>query len=235
MTVWDLADLRLLLPVLAVVLMLQGAGFVLGIGLLFPQVPPTAALYVATGAVVMNLITVGLIFEPQVVAEQRLKGGYDFLRALPVPRSAATLAWYTVALLVALPAIVVGLLTGVARYQIGFHVRPAIVPVVLAVCLAGVLMGYAIAHGLAPVVARVVSITMIFVMTGFSPVVFPAGQLPGWLAAANEWLPFGSMGTLVRASLADGFAAGTARACMVLAAWSVAAALAVAWALGHRG
>jgi ABC-2 type transport system permease protein len=235
MTVWDLADLRLLLPVLAVVLMLQGAGFVLGIGLLFPHVPRTAALYVTTGAVVMNLITVGLIFEPQVVAEQRLKGGYEFLRALPVPRAAATLAWYTVALLVALPAIVVGLLTGVARYQVAFHVRPAIVPVVLAVCLTGVLIGYAIAHGLAPALARVVSITMIFVMTGFSPVVFPAGQLPGWLAEVNEWLPFGSMGTLMRAALVDGFGAGAARACLVVAVWAAAAALAVAWALGHRG
>jgi ABC-2 type transport system permease protein len=235
MTVWDLADLRLLLPVLAVVLMLQGAGFALGIGLLFPRVPQTAAVYVTTGAVVMNLITAGLIFKPQVVAEQRLKGSYDFLRALPVPRAAATLAWFTIALLVALPAVAVGLLTGAARYGIAFDVKPAVVPAVLAVCLTGVLIGYTLAHGLAPAVAQVVSITMIFVMVGFSPVVFPAGQLPGWLAAVNEWLPFGSMGTLVRGALVDGFAAGAARAWLVVAAWAAAAALATAWTLGHRG
>ena len=35
MFVWDFADLRLQLPILATVLILQGAGFVLGIGLFF--------------------------------------------------------------------------------------------------------------------------------------------------------------------------------------------------------
>jgi ABC-2 type transport system permease protein len=234
MLVWDLADLRLLLPVLACVLILQGAGFVLGIGLFFQHIPQTAAVFVATGAVVVNLITAGLIFEPQVVANQRLRGSYDFLMSLPVPRAMMTAAWYTVTLVVSLPAAVIALLVAVARYGIAFDVTPAIAPAVVLISLTGVLLGYAIAHALtAPMTARLVSVSMIFVMIGFSPVVFPASQLPGWLQAVNDWLPFESMGTITRAALVGGEASVT-RAYLVVAAWAAASALVVAWALGRR-
>ena len=261
MVVWDLADLRLLLPVLAAILMLQGAGFVLGIGLFFSHIPETAALFVATGVPVLNLITAGLVFEPQVVADQRLRGSYDFLWSFPVPRSAMTAAWYTVTLATALPAVVAALATAVARYHVHFDVTPAIVPAVLltsltgvatyhlhlditaaivpavlAVSLTGVLMGYALAHAITvPMIARLVSASLIFVSFGFSPIMFPAGQLPDWLAQVNRWLPFGSMATIMRSALVTGMAAGVVRAYLVVAAWAVGSGLIAAWAVGRRG
>jgi ABC-2 type transport system permease protein len=235
MVAWDLADLRLHLPVLSCVLILQGAGLVYGMGLLFARMPPSAALFVTTGAPVMNLITAGLIFEPQLVAQQRVQGSYEFLQALPVPRSATALAWYTVALATALPPVVLTLLAGLARYHLHLAITPMIVPAVLLTCLTGVLMGLAVAHGVAqPMAANLISVTLIFVMTGFSPVNFPAGQLPGWLASVNQWLPFGSMATITRSALVPGFADGTPRAYAVVAAWAAASALAVAWAQGRR-
>jgi ABC-2 type transport system permease protein len=233
---WDFADLHLYLPVLGAVLVLQGAGFALGVGLLFGQIPQAAAVFVVTGVPVINLITAGLIFEPQLIAEQRIRGSYEFLQALPVPRSAAALAWYTVALLIALPAVALTLVTGVARYGLHLTVSPMIVPALLLTCLTGVLMGLAIGHGIArPMVAELLSVTLIFVMFGFSPVSFPASQLPGWLAGVNEWLPFGSMATIVRAALVSGVATGVPRAYGVVAAWAAGSALVVAWAQGHRG
>jgi ABC-2 type transport system permease protein len=233
---WDFADLRLYLPVLSAVLILQGAGFALGIGLLFGQVPPAAAVFVVTGVPVLNVITAGLIFEPQVIAEQRIRGSYEFLQALPVPRSAAALAWYTVALLTALPAVALTLVTGVARYDLHLTVSPMIVPALLLTCLTGVLMGLAIGHGISrPMVAELLSVTLIFVMFGFSPVAFPAAQLPGWLAAVNQWLPFGSMATIVRSALVTGVATGVVRAYVVVAVWAAGAALIVAWAQERRG
>lgn len=236
MSAWDLAALRLYVPVLSAVLMLQGAGFVLGVGLLFSRMPASAAVFLATGAPVMNLITAGLIFEPQLVAEQRIRGSYEFIQSLPVPRSAAALAWYSVALLTALPAVILTLLTGLARYDLHLAITPMIVPAVMLTCLTGVLIGLAVAHGVtAPMVANLISVTLIFVMTGFSPVAFPASQLPGWLEAANRWLPFGSMATIVRAALVPGGQAGAARAYLVVAAWAAGSALVLAWAQGRRG
>jgi len=236
MVAWDLADFRLHLPVLSAVLILQGAGFALGIGLLFSDMPEAAAVFVVTGVPVMNLITAGLIFEPQLVAEQRTRGSYEFLQSLPVPRSAAALAWYTVALATAAPAVALTLVTGVARYHLHLTVTPMVVPAMLLTCLAGVLLGLAIAHGVTmPMAAMLASTTLIFVMFGFSPVAFPAAQLPGWLAAVNEWLPFGSMATIVRAGLVTGVASDVPRAYLVVAAWAAGAALVVAWAQGRRG
>lgn len=235
MVAWEFADLRLYLPVLSAVLILQGAGLALGVGLLFSTVPRAAAVFLVTGAPVMNLITAGLIFEPQLVAEQRTRGSYEFLQALPVPRSAAALAWYTVALVTALPAVALTLFTGVARYHLDLTVSPMVVPAMLLTCLTGVLLGLAVAHGVTvPMVAMLLSTTLIFVMTGFSPVAFPAGQLPGWLAAANQWLPFGPMATVVRAALVSGVASGVPRAYLVVTAWAAGSALVVAWAQGHR-
>ncbi len=232
---WDLADLRLYVPVLTAVLILQGAGFALGVGLLFGQVPEAAAAFLVTGAPVMNLITAGLIFEPQIVAGQRIQGSYEFLQALPVPRSAAALAWYTVALLTALPAVAITLAAGVARYDLQLTVSPMIVPALLLTCLTGVLMGLAIAHGITdPMTAQLLATLLIFVMFGFSPIAFSAQQLPGWLAAVNQWLPFGSMATIVRSALVPGMAAGVPRAYAVVAAWAAGSALVVAWAQGRR-
>jgi ABC-2 type transport system permease protein len=235
MVAWDLADLRLHLPVLSCVLILQGAGLVYGMGLLFARMPLPAALFVTTGAPVMNLITAGLIFEPQLVAQHRIQGSYEFLQALPVPRSATALAWYTVALVTALPAVVFTLITGVARYHLQLAVTPMVIPAVLLTCLTGVLMGLAVAHGVSqPMAANLISVTLIFVMTGFSPVNFPAGQLPGWLARVNQGLPFGSMATITRSALVPGFANTAPLAYAVVAAWAAGSALIVAWAQGRR-
>jgi ABC-2 type transport system permease protein len=140
MLAWDLADLRLQLPILACVLILQGAGFVLGVGLLFHHMPEPAAAFVVTGIPVVNLITAGLIFEPQIVADQRAAGSYDFLQSMPVARGATAMAWYTVALITAVPAVVLTVVTGVARYHLHLTISPAIIPAVVAVRLTGVLM-----------------------------------------------------------------------------------------------
>ena len=235
MLAWEFASLRLHLPLLASVLMLQGAGFVLGIGLFFQHIPATTAVYVATGVPVVNLLTVGLIFEPQIVADQRAQGSYEFIRAMPVPRSARFLAWYSISLLVALPAVIVSLAVGVARYHFDLHLTAGIVPAVVMTSLTGTLLGYALAHAVnAPMVIRLVSVSMIFVIFGFSPVTFRAAQLPAWLRSTNRWVPFESMATVVRSSLVGGSATGAGRAYLVLGAWGLASASVAAWALGRR-
>jgi ABC-2 type transport system permease protein len=234
MCAWQVTDLKLLLPVLSCVLMLQGAGFVLGIGLLFRHVPAPAAAFVVTGVPVVNLITAGLIFEPQIVASRRHAGSYDFIQSLPVPRSAAAAAWYTIALATAMPAVVLALVTGSLRYHVAFAITPAVVPAALLTCFTGVIMGYAIAHGVrVPTVAQLVSVTLIFVIFGFSPVMFPAGQMPGWLAAVNNWLPFGSMATILRSALISE-PGGLARAYLVVSGWAVLSVLVAARAVGRR-
>lgn len=228
MTRWDLSGLRLVLPLIVVVQTLAGVGFVLGISLFFEHIPAPVALYVSTGVVVINLILVGLIVGPQLVADQKLAGTYDYLRALPVPATAAAVAWYAVALTASLPAAVVSLVVAELRYGIAFTVTPSIVPAVLLTAFTGTMLGYALSHAVTnPMSTRLIAQMLVFFIFGFSPILYPASQLPDWLATVSGWLPFEHMATIVRAGLTTGMADGIGSSYVIVAIWgSIGTALA---------
>lgn len=236
LTRWHLAGLRMWLMLLTVVQVMTGAGFVLGFALFFDHIPASAALFVSTGVPVINLVVVGLVLGPQLVAQQKLQQSYDFVRALPAPQSAEAAAWYTVCLLAGLPAVAASLLIAEARYGISFTVSPAIVPAVLLVAFTGTMLGYGLGHAIPnPMVTNLVTELMIFAVFGFAPVLYPPWQLPAWLATLNSWFPFGHMAVIVRAGLTSGMATGIASAYLIVAAWGAGGAALSAWALGRRG
>jgi ABC-2 type transport system permease protein len=233
---WHLAGLRMWLALLASLQILAGAGFILGISLFFHHIPATVALFVCTGVPVINLIMVGIILGPQLVADQKLQQSYNFVRSLPVPQTAAAAAWYTVCLLAGIPAVVVSLAIAEARYGISFAVSPAIVPAVLLTAFTGTMMGYALAHAVPnPMVTRLTTQLLIFVIFGYAPILYPVWRLPGWLAAVNWWLPFGHMAVIVRAALTTGMVGTVGVSYLVVAAWGAVGAAMAAWALGRRG
>ncbi|MEX2132902.1 MAG: hypothetical protein WEB67_02080, partial [Acidimicrobiia bacterium] len=86
---WHLTSMRLVVPVMVVVQVLVASGFSVGISLFFEEVPARTALFLGTGAGVINLILVGLIVTPQLVASEKEAGTHDFTWSLPVPRSAS--------------------------------------------------------------------------------------------------------------------------------------------------
>jgi ABC-2 type transport system permease protein len=224
---WETTGSRLILPLIAMVQILAGAGFVIGFGLLIPQIGQAAALYLSTGAVVMSLILMGLIVTPQLVAQQKMEGSYEFMWSLPVPRSAASAASVTLGVLVAVPGVVAALLVAMWRYDISFTFHPSVIPATLLTIVCGSLIGAAIAHAIdQPQLTLLLSQVGIFFIIGFSPVSFPIERLPGWLATVHEYLPIHHMALVVRASLTDGLVVVTARSWVVLVAWlGLAAAL----------
>jgi ABC-2 type transport system permease protein len=232
---WHLAGLRMWLALLATIQVLAGAGFIFGIALFFRHIPATAALFVCTGVPVINLVMVGLILGPQLVAEQKLKGSYDFIRSLPVPRTAAAGAWYTVCLLAGLPAVAVSLALAEARYRIILTVSPAIVPAVLLSALVAVSVGFGMALAIRdPSVANLIANALIFVVLLFSPIVFPAANLPGWLFAVDRVLPFYSMAEVIRAGLTTGLVTDLVPCYLTLLGWLAVGWLMTAWVPGRR-
>lgn len=236
MTRWHLAGLRMWVALMVVIQVMTGAGFVLGIALFFRHIPATAALFVCTGVPVINLVLIGLVLGPQLVAQQKLQQSYDYLRSMPAPQTAAAAAWYTVCLLTGLPAVVASLLIAEARYGISFAVSPAILPAVLLTAFTGTMAGYGLAHAVpSPMVTQLVTQLLVFAIFGFTPILFPAWQLPHWLATLNWWFPFGHMAVIVRAGLTEGLVTGIASSYVIVAAWAVIGSAAAAWALGRRG
>ncbi|MFZ0014030.1 MAG: ABC transporter permease [Acidimicrobiia bacterium] len=217
---WEILGSRLLLPLMLIVQVLVGAGFVIGFGLLIPGIDADMALYLSTGAVVMSLLLIGLVLTPQLIAQQKMDGSYDFLRALPVPRSAATMASVTLAALIAIPGVMAAMGVAVWRYDISFVVSPAVIPAFALTLLCGCLIGTAVAHGVdEPQVTLLFTQLAIFFIIGFSPVSFPIDRLPPWLATVHEFLPFHHMAVVVRSSLTSGLVVVELFDWLMIVAW----------------
>lgn len=232
---WELTNLRLVLPVTVMVQVLSGAGFVLGVGLFFDQVPERAALFVSTGVIVITLVLVGMILGPQLIAQQRFDQTYDFMWSLPVPRATPALAWVTTNMIIALPGMAAALAVAMWRYDLPLSISPSVVPAVVLVLVCGTMLGYAMAHTIGnPLVMQLITQVTIFVIIGFSPINFPIDQLPGWLRPVHEVLPFHPMAVVTRAGLTVGIVDGVGRAYLVLGAWTVAATALTTWALSRR-
>jgi ABC-2 type transport system permease protein len=217
---WNLLQVRSTLPLLLVVQTLIGVGVVIGFSFLVPQMDAPTALYLATGAPTIALIIVGMVMVPQVVAQQKLTGVFDYVRAMPVPRLALVAADATVWVGVALPGLLASLGVAALRFDLTFTVSPLVVPAVLLVAASTVAVGYGVGYATKPAVASIISQMLIIVSLMFAPVNFPAERLPDWLAAAHRWLPFTYMAQAVRETLSVPPGGVPALPFTVLAAWA---------------
>ena len=235
MLVWQLVSMRLWLSVTFAVQILTGAGFAVGIGLLRSDIPTRDALFLATGAAVVTLAQVGLILGPQLIAQQKTADTYDFLNALPVPRSATAVAWTIVTVILGLPGMITAVVVSAWRYHLTFHLGWSVVPAVLIITVTATLIGYALAHAVGnPGITQALTQVLIFVMIGFSPLYFPVERLPGWLQRLHEWLPFEPMATVIRGALAPDLVGSVGRSYAVLGGWLVAVIAINILAIGRR-
>jgi ABC-2 type transport system permease protein len=237
MTRRELTTMRMLFVLVVFVQVVIGAGFIVGFGLLLgEEVPPIVTMYLSTGVPTVTLITVGMVLGPQLIGNQKIAGTYDFMWSLPVPRTAAAAGWFTVSAAIAIPGMIVAVLAAWWRFDLDLALSPTIVPAVLLVLLTGTIIGFAMAHAISnPMVTLLITQVLIFFILGFSPISFPAEQLPNWLAAAHRVLPFAHMANVVRDELADGLTTGVGMSYAVLSAWAAAALLAATPSLGRRG
>ena len=226
---WQLRRSLPFIPLLVVVQVVLAVATVVGYGLLVGTPSPDVALYLATGAPTITLITVGLVMTPQMLAQAKTEGSLDWMRTLPVPRwtfLASDLLMWT---LIALPGMVLGVVAGVLRFNVHLSIAPWVVLAALLVSLTSASVGYAIASVLPPMLAQLLTQVLIFVVLLFSPVSYPASRMPEWLQTAHEFLPIEPMAQLVRAGLASATFTVPGRSMVVLGVWvcvAVAAALA---------
>lgn len=231
---WQLRRQAQYMPLLVVVQVFMAVATVIGYGLLVGNPDPTTALYLATGAPTITLITVGLVMTPQMVAQARTEGSLDWMRTLPVPRWAFLAADLTVWTLIALPGMVLGVVTGVLRFHVDLSPAPWLVPGALAVSLVSAAVGYAMASLLPPQVAMLITQALVFIVLLFSPVSYPSERMPQWLQTAHDWLPIEPMAQVVRSGLAHDTFTMPLRSVVLLAVWGVVAVVGAAAALRRR-
>ncbi len=219
---WQARRLKGVLPLALVVQALLALGIVIGYPLLVPRIDRTTALFLATGAPAITLISMGLVLVPQMVAQARTEGTLDYMRSLPVPRLVYLVADLTVWLVVVLPGVLFAVVVGDVRFALGLHPSPLVVPAMLLVALTATAIGYAIASLLPAMLANLLTQVLVVFILMFSPLDFPPDRLPAWLAAIHRVLPIQAMGEVVRGTLAGGTVPLTAGPFLLLAAWCVA-------------
>jgi len=121
------------------------------------------------------------------------------------------------------------------RYDLSLQVSPIIVPAVLLTIGTATLIGYAFAHAIPkPMITQMITQLLIFTILGFSPINFPPENLPDWLVAVNEWLPFQHMAAVVRAALTEGLVDNVGGSYLILGIYAAISVMVSAWVIGRR-
>jgi len=232
---WSLASTGAMLPLIVVIQALLAAGIILGFGLLIPNITAENALFLSSGAPTILLLTIGLAIVPQGVSSARASGAFDYQRALPVPRTMLLVVDLVVWTMIAIPGVVVGLLIAWLRFDLSFAFNwPLLVFASLLVTIAGTSVGYAIAVSMRPMLAQLISQVLVFVVLLFSPIAFPASQLPFWFQKLHEVLPIQPAADLMRAGIASDTYSFNGRDLIVLIIWTVLGLLITSRALVRR-
>jgi ABC-2 type transport system permease protein len=227
--------LKPILPFILVIQPLVGIGTVIGLGYMMPQVNTESAIYLTTGGPTLALITFGLVMVPQVVADAKTQGTFDYMWSLPIPRMAFMAADMTIWMLITLPGVILALVVGSLRYNFALQVTPLVIPAFLLVSLTATAVGYAIAHlSPKPELVAVLTNFIIFSLFLFSPINFPAERLPEWLADLHQFLPVKHAADAIRGSLSEAYVAGLGRALITLAVWCAVSLVATYTVISRR-
>lgn len=199
---WQLLRMKPVLPLYLIVQTLLAVGIVIGFSYLIPNIDDTTALYLTTGAPTIILLSIGLVFLPQGVAETRADGTFTYMLSLPLPRLYFVFVEAIIWLLISFPGIFIALFVASLRFdlQITYSYK-SIFPFIL-IGLTAIGIGYTIALWLRPIVAELISQVLIFGILLFSPINFPSDRLPNWLVKLHEFLPIQYMAESIRATLA---------------------------------
>ncbi|MDO5618246.1 ABC transporter permease [Kocuria sp.] len=233
---WQLAAVGPMLPLVLIVQVMMAAGIAVGFGFIIPDISSDTALFLSTGIPTVLLMTIGLVIVPQAVATARLNGTLDYMRSLPIARPLLVLVDLVLWLVVGLPGVAAGVAVAAVRYQLELSISWAqLVGAALLVAITATAVGYAIALTFKPMVAQLLSQVLVFFVLLFSPVTFPASQLPQWFAAVHDALPVRPAADLIRAGLASETFTASGRDVLILAIWAALGLFLAVRAVTRRG
>lgn len=219
---WVFLSNRTWLSMNLVVQMGIAVGFIFGISYMYPMITPDIGKHLTTGAPSLILITIGLVMAPQMIAQQRLAGTFDYIWSLPVPRMVHIAADSTNWFLSTLPGIIIAVIFGSIHFDFSLSISPLVIPAVIMTSLCATFLGYTVSFAVPkPMMAMVFTQAIIFMVMLFSPVMYPAEQLPQWLQSIHTVLPIRYMADLMRGTLTD-LPINLGTAFGVVGAWLVA-------------
>src|SRR5690625_2332259 len=129
----------------------------------------------------------------------------------------------------------IGLLVAWLHYDLTFSFDwPVLILSSVLVTTMATAVGYAIAVTLPAMLAQLASQVLVFFVLLFSPITFPADQLPDWFQSLHALLPVQPAADLMRAGIASGTFSADGRDLLVLTIWTLVGLLVTTRALVRR-
>ncbi len=218
-----------------VVQIMMSVGMAVMYGFFYPEVTDRTAMLITTGVPTLALVPLGFVLVPAAVSQRRIAGTFDFIWSLPVPRSAQVVATFTLNSALALPGTVLALLAGVRLYGVELSLSWVLLPAVVLSAVMCVAVGYGIAMLVGnPLIINLLTNATVFLVLLFTPIVYPAANLPEGMQRMHEVLPFYPMAQVVRAGLTDGVVTNLGASFLTLAVWAAAGTAVTTWAVTRR-
>ncbi|MDQ2087987.1 ABC transporter permease [Herbivorax sp. ANBcel31] len=232
---WQLLRLRLVIPLFAVIQIMTGVGFILGLGFMVPDIDTETALFFVTGGPTLVLVMVGLVMVPQMITEDKASGNLTYIWSLPISRITYLLSDLTMWIFSTLPGVVLALMVGSWYYNFHLSISWMILPSMLLVSATASCLGYAIAHFISkPQIVSMITNLIVFILFLFSPINYPLENLPNWMQSVHTVLPVTHMADLIRSSLTSYEIESLPTALIIVSGWMMVSFVAVAVVLQKR-
>ncbi|HYD08828.1 MAG TPA: ABC transporter permease [Acidimicrobiales bacterium] len=221
LALWHIEQISTMMIVIVPVQFVLSGLLAIGLGFMVPEIDPTTAQYLSTGAPTLAILLIGVVALPQQLSQAKDTGAADFYRTLPVPAPAQIAAQLTPHLITAVPGAVLALVVAARRFDFSLDPSPLAIVALAAVALSGSAIGV-VMSAISPstfVLELMTNVALFFVML-FSPINFPVERLPSWLQSVHDVLPFEPMAGLVRATVTGGATSGADWARVLV--WAVA-------------
>ncbi|MGE3073068.1 MAG: ABC transporter permease [Dehalococcoidia bacterium] len=221
---------------IAVIHIALSLGLVVGMGYLIPDISDSTALFLITGTATQAFVTTGLVMLPQMISQSKNDGRLEYFLTMPISREAYLLSLITVVAITSFPGAFFALAFGAWHYDIGLTFGPEFIAVMFltVMSLAGVGVAMAV-FASNPQVTNALTQLIIFYVLFFSPVIFPASQLPDALQQIARLAPPTYAADGVRATLTDLPNTNLAQDLSVMAGFAAASVALSAFAIRRRG
>jgi ABC-2 type transport system permease protein len=195
--------------------------FIFGMSYFHGEITPVIAKFLTTGAPTLIFMTVGMVMVPQIVAQMRTEGTFEYIWSLPVPRMGHIAADATNMFGSMIPGIVLSVFLGAVYFDFSLNISWLVIPAIFLVASCSTFLGYTLSFAIPkPMMVNVITQIIIFIVMMFSPVLYPADNLPGWIQDIHRVLPIQYMADLIRGTITD-IPVNLGRAFAIVGGWFV--------------
>ena len=187
---WNFLRQKNLFILFTLAQVLLSVSLLFGYPLVIGKMDTTTAYYLASGSVLMGVISIGCTISSPVIANAKSEGHVDYIRALPIPRILISLADLCIWLIAILPGVFFSFLLGCLRFSVQLNLSILSVFVMLLICLTMISLGFSIAYIFSQNIVTLMSQLILMIGLMFSPIMYPASRLPDWINHLYHVLPF---------------------------------------------